>query len=110
MILALNTMLTKNILHKVILFIALSFLSLAAGAQVRSSTVQTIDGTKYYIHKIEKNQSLYGISKLYGVSIEELQRINPELKNGAKLNQLIKVPTVVPAQTVAQVPPAVQTN
>src|SRR6476620_7185851 len=103
-------MLTKKILNSIFLWIALIFFALNAGAQVRSSTVQTIDGSKYYIHKIEKNQSLYGISKLYNISIEELQRVNPELKNGAKLNQLIKVPTVAPTQTVAQVPPAAQTN
>lgn len=70
-------------------------LLLTAGSiagQVKSGNIQTIDGKKYYIHKIEKSQSLYAISRLYGVSIDELYVLNPELQNGAKVNQEIKVP------------------
>jgi LysM repeat protein len=73
-------------------------------AQTRSSNIQSIDGKKYYIHKIEKSQSVYALSKLYNVSIDELYRINPELRAGAKLNQEIKIPfapvAAVPAATV----------
>lgn len=62
-------------------------------AQTKSTNIQTIDGKKYYIHKIEKSQSLYAISKTYSVSLEEIYRLNPELKNtGAKADQEIKIP------------------
>jgi LysM repeat protein/ABC-type branched-subunit amino acid transport system substrate-binding protein len=61
-------------------------------AQLKSTNIQTIDGKKYYIHKIDKGQSLYSISKTYSVSLEEIYRINPELKSGAKVDQEIKIP------------------
>lgn len=79
----------------------LFFSALSLTAQVKSNNVQTIEGKKYYIHKIEKSQSLYAISKMYGVSVDELYTLNPELRNGAKVNQEIKVPYTGSAATVA---------
>ena len=65
-------------------------------AQTKSTNVQTIDGKKYYIHKIEKSQSLYAISKTYSVSLDDIYKSNPELKTlGAKVNQEIKIPFAV---------------
>lgn len=60
--------------------------------QVKSTDVRTIDGQKFYIHAVEKKQSLYAISRLYDVSIEELQKHNPELKNGLKAGSELKIP------------------
>jgi LysM repeat protein/ABC-type branched-subunit amino acid transport system substrate-binding protein len=76
----------------VLLFHAAFFFS-----QNRSSIIQVQDGRKFYIHKIEKSQSLYSISKLYSVSIEELYDLNPELKAGPKVNQEIRIPFVAGA-------------
>lgn len=61
-------------------------------AQVKSSNIQVINGASYYIHPVEKGQSLYSISKLYGVSLEEIYQINPEAKTGTKAGQEIKIP------------------
>lgn len=69
------------------------FIAFLGSAQIKSSNIQTIEGKKYYIHKIEKSQSLYGISKTYSVGLEDIYKANPELKtNGAKVNQEIKIP------------------
>jgi len=72
-------------------------------AQTKSTNIQTIDGKKYYIHKIEKSQSLYAISKTYSVSLDDIYKANPELKTaGAKVHQEIKIPfSVTPAATVS---------
>lgn len=67
-------------------------------SQTKSTNVQTVDGKKYYLHKIEKSQSLYSISKLYNVNLDELYKLNPELKLGAKVNQEIKVPYINQSQ------------
>lgn len=61
-------------------------------AQTKSTNIQTIEGKKFYIHKIEKSQSLYAISKLYNTTIDNLYLVNPELKAGAKAGQEIKIP------------------
>jgi LysM repeat protein len=54
---------------------------------------------KYYIHAIEKKQSLYSISKLYNVTLDDIYAINPEAKNGTRAGQEIKIP-VKPASSV----------
>jgi len=61
-------------------------------AQTKSTNIQTINGASFYIHKIEKGQSLYSISKLYNVSLDEIYLNNPEAKAGTKANQEIKIP------------------
>ena len=63
-------------------------------AQQKSTEIQTINGTRFYIHKIEKKQSLYSISRLYKVPLDTLFALNPELKAGAKAGQQIRIPVV----------------
>lgn len=67
-------------------------LNFALFAQTKSTNIQTQNGKKYYIHKIEKGQSLYSISKLYQVKLDDIYAENPELKDGTKVNQEIKIP------------------
>jgi len=73
-------------------------------AQIKSINIQTIEGKKCYLHKIEKGQSLYSIAKLYAVSLDDIYKYNPETKVGTKTGQEIKIPlastTTVATQTV----------
>lgn len=61
-------------------------------SQTKSANIQTINGKKFYLHKIEKGQSLYSISKLYQVKLDDIYAENPELKDGTKANQEIRIP------------------
>ena len=90
----------KTRLNKHLLCCCLFLVFCASFAQTKSNKIQTIDGKKYYIHKIEKGQSLYAISKIYTATLEEIYTANPELKTlGAKVDQEIKIP-VAPAPSV----------
>jgi LysM repeat protein len=64
----------------------------AALSQTKSTNIQTINGKKYYVHKLEKGQSLYSITKLYNVKLDDLYTENPELKQGTKAGQEIRIP------------------
>lgn len=44
------------------------------------------------IHTVEPKETLYGISKKYQVSEQELREANPELENGLKIGQELKIP------------------
>ncbi|HQQ94556.1 MAG TPA: LysM peptidoglycan-binding domain-containing protein [Bacteroidia bacterium] len=82
-------------LRRTLVLVSLIFLAGALNtiqAQAKSETVQVQDGKKFYIHKIAKGQSLYAISKLYNVSVDELYDLNPDLRNGAKAGQEIRIP------------------
>jgi LysM repeat protein len=76
------------------------FASFVVFAQVKSSNIQTIEGAKFYIHKIEKKQSLYSIAKLYNASLDDIYKFNPETKSGIKAGQELKIPSVSHTTTV----------
>ncbi|HXU26926.1 MAG TPA: LysM peptidoglycan-binding domain-containing protein [Bacteroidia bacterium] len=57
-----------------------------------SKNTQVINGKKYYIHKVEKGQSLYGIAKIYGQDLNTLIVENPEAIDGIKSGQELKIP------------------
>jgi len=83
----------KNKFNKYCLSCILCLVSFIAFAQSKSTNIQNFDGKSYYIHKVEKGQSLYSITKLYNVGLDELYVVNPELKDGVKAGQEIKIPT-----------------
>ena len=53
-----------------------------------------IDGTVFYSHIVMEKQTLFSISKAYNVSIDDLYRYNPTLKeSGLKKNAIILIPS-----------------
>ena len=61
-----------------------------------STTRQVIE------HQVVAKQTLYSISKMYGVEKEEIIRLNPEIENGIiKIGQILRIP--VSDKTKAQV-------
>ncbi len=47
---------------------------------------------KFILHKVEKKQTLYAISKKYNLSSEDIQKANPEIAEGLKEGMVIKIP------------------
>lgn len=62
--------------------------------QTKSDNIQTINGKKYYLHKLEKGQSLYSLTKLYQIKLDDIYSENPEVNEGTKAGQEIKIPFV----------------
>lgn len=54
----------------------------------------------YKFITVKQGQTLYGISRTYGVSVEDLMQLNPELSDGLKAGQQLRVPST--AKTEAQ--------
>ncbi|MDR0691866.1 MAG: LysM peptidoglycan-binding domain-containing protein [Prevotellaceae bacterium] len=59
-----------------------------------SSEQVRIGGQVYYIHPVLKKQTLYSISRHYGVNIDELKKHNPQLAEGLKEGDRLKIPVV----------------
>jgi len=53
------------------------------------SDTKNVVKTENIYHDVQKGETLFGISKKYNVSIAELEKLNPELKNGLKAGQRI---------------------
>ena len=59
-----------------------------------------LNGKMYYSHLVLEKQTLYSISKVYGVSVEEIEAANPSLKEtGLKAGHHILVPVREVQQT-----------
>ncbi len=51
-------------------------------------------GIEFYLHTVQKGETLYRISKAYNVEINDILYFNPELFNGIKVGQVIKIPSI----------------
>ena len=52
-----------------------------------------VNGVLYYSHIVLERQTLYSISKAYGVSIDDIYKSNPSLKeSGLKKNSILLIP------------------
>ncbi|MDZ4824415.1 MAG: LysM peptidoglycan-binding domain-containing protein [Flavobacteriales bacterium] len=87
-------------------FCLLFLTSCRTPAQI-TAPVEKIEGKSYYMHTVEKGQTLYSLSKLYRCDINDILSANPGTDTGIKENQTIKIPVsksksdVVPVLTAA---------
>ena len=58
----------------------------------RSTEITKIGGKEYYLHRVKAGQTLYSLSKVYNVSIEEIEMLNPEVKDGLKVGHVLGIP------------------
>ena len=104
-------------------FLALLLLILAGTAQdlfaqdyppvpvTVSRSQVNMNGKAYYVHIVLERQTIYGITKAYGVTEEDLYAANPMLKQeGLKAGTVLYVPTVseqkeTPSQTTVKEKP-----
>lgn len=79
-------------IKRIVFLLAVVCLGTQASAQDKPG-VHKINGKKYYLHVVEQGNTLYGISKQYGISIDDLQRENATaLREGLKVNQTLLIP------------------
>ena len=66
--------------------------SLNVFSQTDSLKVHEIKGKKYYIHIIEKGESLYAIHKKYNIPLDVLKKENPSVVDGLSVGEKIFIP------------------
>jgi len=56
-------------------------------------SAKAVAGSGFEVHKVKKGETVYSLSKIYGISQEELIAANPEIgSEGLKEGMLIKIP------------------
>ncbi len=60
--------------------------------EMRSNKIETVNGKNFYIHTVKKGQTLYMIGKAYEVDINDIIQENPEVREGIKSGQKIRIP------------------
>ncbi|MDR2065580.1 MAG: LysM peptidoglycan-binding domain-containing protein [Prevotellaceae bacterium] len=64
-----------------------------AQVEIKKSTEKIRIGDKiYYIHHVKHGETIYSLCKVYSVTQEELLAANPQLSQGLKAEQTIKIP------------------
>ncbi len=63
-----------------------------------STKKEFIGNTEYYLHTVNPGQTIYGISKAYTVSMDDILKTNPELKKGLRAGDVIKIPVITSNQ------------
>lgn len=77
------------------LLLILTLLSFVVFAEAQNYETTVKDGKTYYLYHVQKGEGLYRISKNFGVSQEEIVRLNPILKTeGVKLDQVLLIPII----------------
>lgn len=83
-------------------------LSLAVNAANYSSLdsvgVEKVGDKFFIIHQVDEKETLFGISRRYQVSVNDLVQTNPTLSEGLKIGQRIRIPYTPKASTPTPVP------
>ncbi len=84
-----------NFIKIIFLSLIISVLPLLGFSQVNiniSKEIIKIDGKDYYIHRVEKGQTLYGIAKAYGIEVNQILESNPKANQELNIGQILKIP------------------
>ncbi len=79
-------------------FLFLCFITLChspklnAQESLKSQIVTEYDGKPYYIHTVQKKQSLKDIAELYDVTVYEILKENKDTKHSVKAGELLRIP------------------
>lgn len=55
---------------------------------------ETINGRVFVIHRVSEKETLYGLSKRYGTTVDAIIEFNPTADAGLEIGQIIKIPYV----------------
>lgn len=58
------------------------------------------DTSKFVYHTVKEGETLYSLSKDYGVDYAKMKALNPGLEDGLKLGQVLKLPKPVKQETL----------
>lgn len=66
--------------------------TLMAQQPAKSQIITEYNGKQYYIHTVQKKQTLRDVAELYDVTVAEILYENKELKNNPKQGSIIRIP------------------
>lgn len=95
----------RRLLTTAVAAVALFALSCPAMAFDLNLKKKKVNGVEYYYYKVKKGESLYGIAKALGITVDEIVSANPGAADGVTKNDVLLFPVDVPeAETVAEEP------
>lgn len=71
-------------------FLLISYLG--SGHPSDSLRTETINGQMFVIHQVGEKETLYGLSRRYGVTVARVLEFNPTADGGLEVGQILKIP------------------
>ena len=78
-------------MHKYFFICLVFWLFLKTTTAQITAPIQKINGVDYYMHKVEKGQTLYGIAKQYTIGVKQIQLDNQLNESGISEGQILKI-------------------
>jgi LysM repeat protein len=79
----------------VLLCLGFSFVANANNLVLLDSIgVEKVGNQSFIIHQVEEKETLFGISRRYQVAVNEILQNNPQLQDGLKMGQRIRIPFI----------------
>lgn len=76
------------------IFLAVSLWAPAKSVESDSLRLETVNGQTFIVHLVGEKETLFGLSKRYGVTVARILEFNPTADGGIEAGQLLKVPYV----------------
>lgn len=73
--------------------------TLANKVESDSLRLETVNGQTFIVHLVGEKETLFGLSKRYGVTVARILEFNPTADGGIEAGQLLKVPYVPKGRT-----------
>ncbi len=73
------------------MLLSLATMVSVAAQELRSERVVSIDGKKYYLHTVQPKETLFSLSRTYGLAVEDITGSNVEMEV-LKAGEVIKIP------------------
>ena len=84
-----------KIMKSFMLFMMMTAMVVNVDAQsVKSDVITEYKGKQYYIHTVQKKQTLKDISKMYDVDVADIQKENKDLGSNVRPGSIIRIPYV----------------
>lgn len=81
----------------IFLIVSLSLQVAAQQIEIKKSRdIVVIKGQSYYLHVVDEGQTLYSISKAYGVEVDVIRKLNDKQDNSLTMFEILKIPYVEP--------------
>lgn len=79
-------------LKKVVLSFCLLLFLVAGYAQPGKAETKVVNGTVYYVHKVKRGHTVYGLHRMYDVPVADILDANPGAKDGLDVGEIVLIP------------------
>ena len=77
-----------------LIFFSLPFYNVKTEKAFYPETDFFTQDNQFFLHTVERGQTVYSISVMYNVSVDDIYRLNPESKKVIRIGEMLKIPQV----------------